>query len=181
MKALAGLLLACLLTTVATAAVAADANAPTLSLHDTARPLPDVTFADGGGASRSLADWRGKVVLLNLWATWCGPCRVEMPTLDRLQQRLGGDNFEVVALSVDRAGPGVVRRFYEETGIEALRLYIDQSGQALRTLGIIGLPTTLLIGAEGRELGRLVGPAEWDAPEIAALIEFIIRKLPDRN
>ncbi|MEQ9180469.1 MAG: redoxin family protein [Nitratireductor sp.] len=180
MKTLAALLVAGFLIG-APSANAADGHAQTLPLHETPQTLPDLTFADGDGASRALTDWRGKIVLLNIWATWCGPCRAEMPTLDRLQQRLGDDRFEVVALSVDRAGPAVVHRFYEETGIKALRLYIDQAGQALRTLGIVGLPTTLLIGADGRELGRLVGPAEWDAPEIAALIEAHIQQRGVRN
>ena len=170
MKRLAALLVAgCLLG--APTANAADVHAQTLPLHETPLTLPDVTFADGDGASLSLSDWRGKIVLLNIWATWCGPCRVEMPTLDRLQQRLGGDRFEVLALSVDRSGAGVVRRFYADTGIEALNLYIDQTGRALRTLGVAGLPTTLLIDPEGREAGRLVGPAQWDVPEMAKSLE----------
>ena len=180
MKRLAALLVAGFLLGAPTAN-AADVHAQTLPLHETPQTLPDVMFADGDGASRALSDWRGRIVLLNIWATWCGPCRVEMPTLDRLQQRLGGDRFEVLALSVDRAGPAVVRRFYAETGIKTLRLYIDQSGQALRALGVIGLPATLLIGADGLELARLVGPAEWDSPEIVALIEAHIQQLGDRN
>lgn len=145
-----------------------------IPLHETPRPLPGLTFTDGEGQPRTLADFRGKVLLLNIWATWCGPCRREMPTLDRLQARLGGDRFEVVALSIDRAGIGVVRVFFDEIDIEHLRIFIDESGRAARDLKIFGLPATLLIGRDGRELGRLVGPAEWDTPEMIDFFETVI-------
>lgn len=93
-----------------------------------------------------------------------------MPTLDRLQDKLGGPGFEVVALSIDRAGIEEVTKFYAEVGVKHLAFYIDSSGKAARDLGTVGLPTTLLIDRKGREIGRLVGPAEWDAPEMIALI-----------
>ncbi|MBI4184449.1 MAG: TlpA family protein disulfide reductase [Proteobacteria bacterium] len=140
------------------------------SILDRPREVPAVHFEDAEGRSLSLADFRGKVVLLNLWATWCGPCRREMPTLDRLQARLGGPEFEVLALSIDRAGIDVVRNFYREVGVERLAMYIDASGKAARALGALGLPTTLLIDQEGREIGRLIGPAEWDAAEMVAFL-----------
>jgi thiol-disulfide isomerase/thioredoxin len=114
---------------------------------------------------------RGKTVLLNIWATWCVPCREEMPTLDTLEAELGGPAFEVVPLSVDRAGPEAVRKFYAEIGIEHLSLYINTSMRASFDLQAPGLPTTLLIDSEGRELGRLVGPAEWDTPEMIAFLK----------
>jgi len=99
-----------------------------------------------------------------------------MPTLDRLQAKLGGPGFEVVALSIDRAGPTAVRKFYEEIGIKSLAIYIDGSGKATRTLKVVGLPTTLLIGADGREIGRLVGPSEWDAPEMVSFLRKHIKE-----
>jgi thiol-disulfide isomerase/thioredoxin len=139
-----------------------------LSLHDTPRAVPELRFKDGDGRALSLADFRGKVVLLNIWATWCGPCREEMPTLDRLQAKLGGPDFQVVALSIDRAGLGVVSEFYDEIGIKHLAKYIDDSGKASWQLNAAGLPTTLLIDREGREIARHVGPAEWDTPEFVA-------------
>jgi len=145
-----------------------------IPLHDTPRPLPGLAFTDGEGQPRTLADFRGKVVLLNIWATWCGPCRREMPTLDRLQARLGGEDFEVVALSIDRAGIGVVREFFDEIDIKHLRIFIDESGRAARDLKIFGLPATLVIGPDGSELGRLVGPAEWDTTEMIAFFETVI-------
>ena len=142
--------------------------------HESPQPLPALTFEDSEGMSLGLADFRGKVVLLNIWATWCGPCRKEMPTLDRLQSRLGGRDFQVVALSVDRGGTEDVEEFYREVGVKNLAIYLDSSADAAGALGIFGIPTTLLIDREGREIGRLVGPAEWDSPEALALIEPVL-------
>lgn len=146
--------------------------------HDSPKPVPDLTFENGESARQSLADFRGKVVLLNIWATWCGPCRREMPTIDRLQAKLGGPDFEVVALSIDRAGVPVVKKFYEELKLTSLGIYVDKSGRTTQELGIVGLPTTLLLDREGRELGRLVGPAEWDSP---AMIDVFRRRLEQRS
>lgn len=140
-------------------------------IHEAAQPLPEITFEDGNGQTLTLDAFKGRTILLNVWATWCAPCREEMPTLDALEAELGGAGFEVVPLSVDRAGPEVVDTFYAETGIQHLGLYVDASMQASLDLGARGLPTTLLIDAEGRELGRLVGPAEWDAPEMIAFLK----------
>ena len=128
-----------------------------------------------------LKAWQGKIVLLNIWATWCGPCRAEIPTLDRLQAHLGSDRFEVVALSIDRAGVGVVARFFEEIGTEHLRTFIDDSGKVARDLKVFGLPATLLIGRDGRELGRLVGPAAWDTPKMIAFLKVVIANQNERN
>lgn len=142
-----------------------------MTLHDTPRAVPEIGFRDGDGRPVSLADFQGKVVLLNIWATWCGPCREEMPTLDRLQAELGGPDFQVVALSIDRAGIGVVSEFYDEIGVQHLAKYIDESGKASRQLNAVGLPTTVLIDREGREIARHVGPAEWDTPEMVAFFQ----------
>lgn len=155
--------------TVSTIAIAQDAPRKFV-LHDAPKPLPDISFQDGNGKARSLHDFRGKFVLLNIWATWCAPCRKEMPTLDRLQAAIGGPDFEVAALSIDRAGLDVVAKFYRDLSVENLAMYIDSAGKAAATLGAVGLPTTLLIDRDGSEIGRLVGPAEWDAPEMMAFI-----------
>lgn len=148
------------------------ASSRSFVMHEAPRPLPEIKFEDGNGEALTLADLRGKTVLLNIWATWCVPCREEMPTLDALEAELGGPAFEVVPLSVDRAGPEVVRKFYAEIGIEHLGLYIDASMRASFDLQAPGLPTTLLIDSEGRELGRLVGPAEWDTPEMITFLKI---------
>jgi len=151
------------------------AEAPlNFAMHETPRPMPEIRFEDGEGNESTLADFRGRVVLLNVWATWCVPCREEMPTLDRLQAELGGPAFEVLALSIDRAGPDAVREFYAEIGIENLALHIDPSAKAMFALGVVGLPTTILIDREGNELGRLVGPAEWDSPEMTEFMRSTI-------
>jgi thiol-disulfide isomerase/thioredoxin len=163
------LILMCAMVTLARPTLAAEAPANFI-IHETPAAIPAVEFQDNGRRPLTLADFKGKVVLLNVWATWCVSCREEMPTLDRLQATLGGPDFEVVALSIDRAGPEAVRKFYTEFGVKHLALYIDESGKANRTLGLIGLPTTLLIDRDGREVGRLIGPAEWDAPEMVAFV-----------
>jgi thiol-disulfide isomerase/thioredoxin len=136
--------------------------------------VPELAFIDGKGEARTLKDFKGKVVLLNLWATWCAPCRKEMPALDKLQAELGSKAFEVVALSVDRSGPDGARKFLDSIGIKHLTLYADPTARMASTLKAIGMPTTLLIDAEGRELGRLTGPAEWDSADAKALINAAI-------
>lgn len=132
--------------------------------------LPDVGFTDGDGRRQTLADFRGKIVLLNVWATWCPPCRKEMPSLDRLQAKLGGDDFEVLPLAVDRGGADAVRRFFAATGVRHLAVEVDPSTEAQAALGIPGLPTTILINRQGREVGRFVGAADWDSPKAIAVV-----------
>jgi thiol-disulfide isomerase/thioredoxin len=160
---------------------AAQAPLKSFVMHDAPKPIAAIAFEDGQGRSRSLADFKGKVVLLNIWATWCVPCRKEMPALDRLQGVLGGSDFEVVPLSIDRGGRETVRTFFSEIGVRNLAMYIDVSGQALRSLGVIGLPTTLVVDRAGQEIGRIIGPAEWDSPEIADVLRPIISKQSDPN
>jgi thiol-disulfide isomerase/thioredoxin len=138
------------------------------------KPVPEIVFFDGTGREVSLADFRGEVVVLNLWATWCAPCRREMPSLDRLHARFGGNGLEVIALSLDRGDVAKVRDFYDELAISSLAVYHDPDGRAGRELGAPGLPTTILIDRDGREAGRLLGPAEWDSDEAIAVIEALI-------
>jgi thiol-disulfide isomerase/thioredoxin len=137
-------------------------------------PLPDVQFVNAEGKPVTLKDWSGKVVLLNLWATWCAPCRAEMPALDRLQAALGSDKFEVVALAVDKSGIEGARKFLDETKAQKLKLYADPTARQGNELKVIGMPTSILIDAQGREIGRLIGPAEWDSPEARRLIESVL-------
>lgn len=143
---------------------------PTFVYKQTPEPVADVSFVDGEGAPKTLKDFRGKTILLNLWATWCAPCREEMPSLERLQQAMGSEKFEVVALAVDRTGLEAARKFLDGINVTSLKLYADpttRSGSALRA---VGMPTTILIDSEGREIGRLPGPAEWDSEHAKALI-----------
>ena len=138
-------------------------------------PMPELQFSNGDGRAMTLEDFKGRVVLLNVWATWCGPCRKEMPTLDRLQVSLGGPDFEVLSVSIDRKGMDAVTKFYAEIGIQHLGRYVaPAANQVLDTLGVWGLPATLLIDREGRELGRRDGPAEWDSPEMIAFLKQVI-------
>lgn len=137
-------------------------------------PLEAIEFVDGDGNPLTLADFTGRVVLLNLWATWCAPCREEMPALDALQAEAGSDDFLVLALSLDRGGIEKPRDFLEEIEIKHLALYHDKTGRMGTRLGAFGLPTTLLIGRDGKSLGRLVGPAHWDDPDAVALIRAAV-------
>ena len=130
------------------------------------KPVPELRFNDADGRAHTLADFRGKLVLLNIWATWCEPCREEMPALDRLQAKLGGERFQVVALSVDQQDPAIARRFYAETGIKALPLYIDPTAKAAFTVDAAGLPASLLINRLGWEIGRHLGAVKWDDAEV---------------
>ncbi|GAA6155511.1 MAG: TlpA disulfide reductase family protein [Alphaproteobacteria bacterium] len=137
-------------------------------------PLEAIEFVDGDGNPLTLADFTGRVVLLNLWATWCAPCREEMPALDALQAEAGSDDFLVLALSLDRGGIEKPKDFLEEIEIKHLALYHDKTGRMGTRLGAFGLPTTLLIGRDGKSLGRLVGPAHWDDPDAVALVRAAI-------
>ena len=137
----------------------------------TPAPLPDITFQDASGQEVTLASLKGRTVLLNLWATWCQPCREEMPALNRLQQSLGGDAFEVVALSLDRKGYEASRKFLDEVKAGAVKLYADPTAKQGLALKLVGMPTTILINKDGLEVGRLAGPAEWDSEEAKKLIK----------
>ena len=144
------------------------------AVHAEPRPMPELAFEDDMGRKRAHSEFRGKVVLLNIWATWCVPCREEMPALDRLQQKLGGPEFEVLALSIDAGGAPAVRRFYDEIGIRALAIYVDPGIRATSSLQVIGLPTTLLVDRKGREIGRHLGPAQWDAAEaVRTIVRYV--------
>ena len=148
----------------------------TFIMHQASKPLAPISFADEQGQTRSLSDFKGKVVVLNIWATWCVPCRTEMPTLDRLQAALAGAGFEVVPVSIDRGGLDVVSKFFSEIGVSHLAKFIDTSGQVLRGVGAVGLPTTLIVDRAGNEVGRVVGPAEWDAPEVVELLKSVMAR-----
>ncbi len=142
-----------------------------------AEALQAFEFQDRFGKTKTLADWRGKVVLVNLWATWCGPCREEMPSLDNLKKTFGRpDDFDVVAISMDRGGLKKPKDFYEEQKLENLALYIDPTTKLMFRAKAVGLPATILFDRQGREIGRLPGPAEWDSDEAINLIRGVLEK-----
>jgi thiol-disulfide isomerase/thioredoxin len=161
---------------------AAEAAPQGFIVHPEPKPVPEIQFQDKEGRNLTLADFHGKVILLNIWAIWCGPCRTEMPTLDRLQAKLGGPEFEVLALSIDRDGIPAITKFFGEVGVKHLTMYLDSSSTAAPVLRAVGLPTSLLIDRDGREIGRLVGPAEWDSPEMVDFIRgYLARKSSQRE
>jgi thiol-disulfide isomerase/thioredoxin len=134
------------------------------------RQVPSLAFVDDAGHSLSLEDFSDRAVVLNLWATWCVPCREEMPALDRLQAKLGGPQFQVLAVSIDKQGATVVPLFYRELGLQSLGIFLDPGGKVASVLGIEGVPATLLIDAKGREIGRKLGAMEWDNPAVVAAL-----------
>ena len=138
------------------------------------KPAPALAFEDAAGNPLTLEDFRGQVVVLNLWATWCGPCRKEMPSLDRLQTELGPEGLYVLPLSLDRGELDQIQAFYAEVGIQNLKIYRDPKGAASRALGAFGLPTTIVLDRDGREVGRVLGPAEWDSAEAVATLRGLL-------
>ncbi len=144
------------------------------TLLDPPVPAPLEAFTDLAGNPVRLADFRGRVVLLNFWATWCAPCVREMPSLDRLQAALGERGLSVAAVSIDRGGVKVIRPFAKRLGLAHLGLYHDPKGVLFRALGVTGLPATFLIDRQGGIQGAYAGPAEWDGPEARALMEYYL-------
>jgi thiol-disulfide isomerase/thioredoxin len=140
--------------------------------------VPDVTFKDANGHERKLDDWRGRTVLLNLWATWCVPCRKEMPALDALEGDLGGPNFEVVAVNIDTRDPEKPLKFLKDVGITHLAYYSDDSAHVyedLKTAGkAFGMPTTVLLDHSGCEIGNMAGPAEWASADGLKLVNAAV-------
>jgi thiol-disulfide isomerase/thioredoxin len=139
-------------------------------LRENEAALPDFTFTDAAGRPHGAADFAGKGLVINLWATWCPPCVAEMPALDRLAAALAAEDILVLPLSSDRGGEPVVRAFYDRARLGKLRIWLDPRGAATRALGARGLPTTVIVDRAGRERARLEGDAAWDAPEFLAVI-----------
>ena len=137
-------------------------------------PVPEAAFETFEGAPVSLADYRGKVVLLNFWATWCAPCRKEMPALQALQQDLGGDGFQVVTVATGRQAPAAITRFFDEIEVTGLPRHRDPQMALARQMAVLGLPVTVLIDAEGREVARLTGDADWNSDSARAIIAALM-------
>ena len=142
--------------------------------------LPDLAFRDATGRERHLADWRGRTVLFNLWATWCVPCRKEMPALDALEGKLGGPSFEVVAVNIDTRDPDKPRAWLKEAGVARLAYYADPSAKVFQDLKIVGratgMPATLLVDPAGCEIATIAGPAEWASDDALKLVSAALGK-----
>jgi thiol-disulfide isomerase/thioredoxin len=147
-----------------------------LALSSAPQPMPNLTFTGADGRTVKLADFRGRDVLLNLWATWCVPCRQEMPSLDRLEGERGSPDFQVVAVNIDTARLDRPKAFLHEIGVKNLAFYADSTANIFETLKedskVLGLPTTILVGKDGCDIGTMAGPAEWDSPEALALFSM---------
>ena len=140
------------------------------TLNDPALPVPETRFVDKAGKEMALADFKGRVVLVNFWATWCPPCVAELPSLDRLQAEMGGKDFTVLAINEDRQGAALAVPFLEKHKIENLAVHVDRQMALARALGVRGMPSTFLVDRTGKIVGSLAGEAQWDSPEAKALI-----------
>lgn len=149
-----------------------------LASHPTA---PQVPFVDALGTPLTLSDFRGRVVVLNFWATWCPPCRREMPSLIRLQNALSGPDLEVVAVSTDRAGASVVAPYLKRAGLTDLEIFLDPRSKLLRAFESSTLPTTIIIDKDGRALGGVMGALEWDSPEVIKALRVLSAAPLDDN
>jgi thiol-disulfide isomerase/thioredoxin len=151
-----------------------DGDMRKLVFHEVPVAVPEMGFADLNGAAHSLAEYRGKWVLLNFWATWCAPCRKEMPMLDALEAEFGGGRFAVVTIATGRNSPEGIRRFFSENGVAQLPMYIDPRQEFGRAMGVFGLPVTVLIDPEGQETARMLGEADWASESAKALIAALL-------
>jgi thiol-disulfide isomerase/thioredoxin len=151
-----------------------------VAVAKTPKSLPELAFKDAGGTARTLADWRGRTVLLNLWATWCVPCRKEMPALDALQAKLGGPGFEVVSINIDTRDPEKPKAWLKEVGVDRLAYYADNTAKVFQDLKVIGkafgMPTTLIVDPNGCEVATLAGPAEWASDDAVKLVTAALGK-----
>jgi thiol-disulfide isomerase/thioredoxin len=149
-----------------------------LTMATTPLRVPDLAFLDANGQPKKLSDWRGRTVLVNLWATWCVPCRKEMPALEELQTKLGGPNFEVVAVNIDTRDPDKPKKFLKDANLTRLGFFSDEKAkvfQDLKSVGrALGMPTSVLIDGQGCEIATIAGPAEWGSDDAVKLIQAAI-------
>ncbi|WGS27197.1 TlpA disulfide reductase family protein [Bradyrhizobium sp. ISRA464] len=153
-----------------------------LTMATTPLRLPDLAFEDANGQPKKLSDWRGKTVLVNLWATWCVPCRKEMPALDSLQAKLAGKDFEVVAINIDTRDPDKPKNFLKDANLTHLSYFSDQKAkvfQDLKNIGkALGMPTSVLVDAKGCEIANIAGPAEWASDDAIKLLKAAVQPAP---
>lgn len=152
-------------------AAARAAGLPKLTETQAPVPVPDTPFLDAEGREVRLADWKGKALLVNFWATWCAPCREEMPSLSALQAAEGGADFEVVTIATGRNPRPAIEKFFAENNVTGLPILLDERQTLAREMGVLGLPVSVLIDREGREVGRLIGDADWNSPAARAVVQ----------
>lgn len=145
-----------------------------LAVLDAPAEVSAIPFTDRDGGEHVLSDWKGKVTLVNFWATWCAPCRKELPALDALNRDLGGADFAVVTIAAGRNALPAITRLFDEVGVKTLPVYLDPKLQLSREMGVMGLPVSLLLDREGREIARMSGDAEWDSESARAIIAALI-------
>ncbi len=141
---------------------------------DEPKAAPTISFVDASGKTGSLSDYRGKITAVHFWATWCAPCRIELPSVDFLNGSLSGESFAIVPISVDRDGPEAVGAFYKDNGIKSLPVFVDDGLDAFRAFKLGGIPATIFLDAEGREIARVLGERDWSDPDVAAVVRKLI-------
>jgi len=151
-----------------------DGDMKKLVFHAEPKPVSEFAFLDESENDITLQAFQGKYVLLNFWATWCAPCRKEMPSLNALQHDFGGDNFQVVTLATGRNQPASIRRFFEQVGVDALPMYRDPKQTLARFMGVLGLPITVILNPEGQEIARLRGDADWNSDSARAIFSAML-------
>ncbi|MCW3780431.1 TlpA family protein disulfide reductase [Defluviimonas salinarum] len=145
-----------------------------LMFHAEPAEVPDVAFTDPEGGAHRLADWRGKYVLVNFWATWCAPCRAELPALDALNRDFGGADFAVVTIATGRNPVPAITRLFGEVGVEGLPVLLDPKQDLARDMGVFGLPVSVLLDRDGREIARMAGDADWNGESARAIVAALL-------
>ena len=145
-----------------------------LVFHSEPKTVPQTPFETASGGTGTMSDYEGKVVVLNFWATWCAPCRKEMPMLSELQTELGGEDFEVVTIATGRNPPPAMKAFFEEIGVENLPLHRDPKSKIAREMGVFGLPITVVLDREGQEIARMQGDAHWNSDSAKSILRALI-------
>jgi thiol-disulfide isomerase/thioredoxin len=150
-----------------------DGDMRKLVIHEAGVPAPDIAFTDGAGVATSLAASDGRIRLVNFWATWCAPCRVEMPALDALERDRGGPDFAVIPIATGRNNPDAIARFVAEAGVADLPSFLDPKGKLAAAMNVPGLPVTVVLDRDGDEIARMLGGADWNSPSAHAIIDYL--------
>ncbi len=153
-----------------------DGTMKKLVFHASPKPAGKASYTTADGGSATLKDHAGRYVLLNFWATWCAPCRKEMPALEALQQEFGGEDFEVLTIATGRNPPGAMKKFFDEIGVKNLPLHRDPKQELARQMGVLGLPVSVILDPQGFEIARMTGDAEWHSDSAKAIIRALLAK-----